>query len=179
MGTGVGQLCCGCVGVVAILLVAAGLLRLAIFTANRNLGHAKPTAEPRSGGIAEWDWDDWDDEQDAEPTRPWERRAIPEAGTFKCMTIMLMTALVFGFGFVVMGFAAQDVGFRMHRDETQLAVAILNLPVAGLALTVLLALFLPTNFWRAGMVAFLFGVFVFAFLLFVGVPVLLITAVGR
>ena len=180
MGREIPQLCCGCVGVLAILLVAAGLLRLAIFTTNRSLGHAKATAKPRSGRIAEWDWDDWDDEEPLEPVRPWRAgKAVPEAGTFKCALVMFLTLLAYGFGFVVMSFAAQDVGFRMHREETRLAVLILNLPVAGLALTVLLALVLPTNFWRAAMVAFIYGLLVLAFFLVIGALALVFAVVVR
>lgn len=181
MGLALFSLVCGCGAFGAILLVASGLLRLAIAAANKSLGSAKVEVQPQArGGIPEWDWDDWDEESATELVPPWRTRGpIPEAGTLKCIAIAFLTALAYGFGFVVMGFAAQDFGFRMHREETRLAVAVLNLPVAGLALAVLLSLLLPTNFWRGGLVAFIFGTFIFAFCLFVGVPVLLLAVLAR
>ena len=179
MGFALFQLVCGCGAAALVLVVAAAMLRLAIVLTNRSLG-AKPVAQPRSGGIAEWDWDDWDDEQPLEPVRPWRAgKAVPEAGTIKCMVVMFLTALVYGFGFVVMGFAAQDFGFRMQREETRLAVLVLELPVAWVVLTVLLGLFLPTNLWRAGMAAFIYGLLVLAFFMVVGVVVFVLAVVAR
>ena len=152
MGFAFFGLICACCGAGAILMIASGLLRLALFATNKIVGPAK--AKARSGGIAEWDWDDWDEGAEiAEPVSPWRAgRVIPEAGVFKCMGIMFLTALASGLGYAVMAFAAQDIGFRVHRDETKLALVILNLPVAGLALTALLAWLLPTDARRAAQV---------------------------
>ncbi|MBN9117644.1 MAG: hypothetical protein J0I06_00480 [Planctomycetes bacterium] len=176
MGIALVGVICVCGTVVSVLMVASGLLRLAISAANKILG---PKAKTQPSGIPEWDWDDWDDEY-ARPARPWQAgRVIPEAGTLKCMAALLLTALVFGLGFVLTGFAAQDMGFRMHREETKLAVAVLNLPVAALTLTMLLVGLLPTRFWRAAMVTFVYGLLGLAFVLFVGVIVFAVSVLFR
>lgn len=176
-----GVICAG-VTALALLLIASGLLRLALFATNTIVGPARERAKPRTG-IAEWDWDDWEDEPleplEPELVRVWEHRAVPEAGTFKCTGIVVLTALAFGLGFVLMGFAAQDVGFRMHRSETRLAVAVLNLPVAGLVLAALLAVLLPTGFRRAAQVAFVYLLIVIVFLALVASFVLVVGSVFR
>ena len=79
------------------------------------------------------------------------RRALDVLGPHR---VSYPAFAIFGLGFVLTGFAVQEIGFRMWRDDTKLAVVVLNLPTAGLALTVLLVLSLPTTFWRAAMVAF-------------------------
>lgn len=160
---------CICFGAGALTLIAAGLLRLAIYATNRMIAPGKVKAP--TGGIPEWDWDDWDSGGSVEDEldRPWRAGpAVPEAGTLMCMAIALLTAVAYGLGFVLMGFAAEDLGNRMRRDETKLAVAVLNLPVAWLALTLLLAVLLPTRFGRAALVAFVFGLTVIAFFMFIG-----------
>ena len=176
MGFAFFGLICGCCGAASILMVASGLLRLAIFATNKIVGPAKAKAP---GRIAEWDWDDWDDEI-TEPVPPWRAgRAIPEAGTFKCMGIVFLTALAFGLGYVLMAFAAQDIGFRVHRDETKLALVVLNIPVAGLALTVLLAWLLPTGARQAAQVAFVYGLIILAFFALVGAFVFVVATLFR
>lgn len=181
MGFAVFGLICGCAGGATVLMVAGGLLRLAVNVANRTIAPVKAAGKPtRRSGIAEWDWDDWDDEGAVadEPDRPWRAlRAIPEPGTLKSMAIMLVTSLVFVLGYILIGFAAAEMGFRMWREETQLAVAILNLPIAGLTLTLTLILMLPTRFWRAAMVTFMYGLVVVAFVLFIGLVVLFVTRI--
>lgn len=179
---GYAGLLCSCVGALAVLLVASGLLRLAVTFTNKLLGQRKSKARPEpraSGGIPEWDWDDWDDEP-LEPVRPWRvEGAIPEPGTLKCMAVLFLTAFVFGFGFLMTGFAVQEIGFRMHREDTRLAVIVLNLPVAALALALLLAWTLPTNVWRGGLVVFVFGGTIFGFVLLVGAIVFGVATVFR
>jgi hypothetical protein len=179
MGIAFAGLICTVVIAASILMIASGLLRLAIYATNRIVSPSEPKA--RSGGIAEWDWDDWDDEaaEPPEPVRPWQRHAIPEAGTLKCVGIAFLTGLVFGLGFVLLGFAVEELGLRMRHVETRLAVAVLNFPIAGLALTVLLSLTLPTNFWRAGLVAFVYGLIIVAFLVFVGAVVFVVATLLR
>jgi hypothetical protein len=77
--------------------------------------------------------------------------------------IVVLSALVTGLGFVLVGFAAEGLGLRMRREETRFAVLLLNLPLTGLTLTILLLSMLPTKFWRAAMVAFVYGVLFLAF----------------
>lgn len=179
MGFALVGMICGCAGGAAGLMVAGGLLRLAVHAANRALAPAKAADKPpRRGGIAEWDWDDWDDAGGAadEPDRPWRApRAIPEPGTLKSMAITLVAALAFAVGYMLTGFVATEMGFRMWRDETQLAVAVLNLPLAGLALTLMLVLMLPTRFGRAAAVTLVYGLVVAAFVMFIGLVVLAVT----
>jgi hypothetical protein len=183
MGFAFFGLVCGCVGALAVLLVTAGLLRLAVSATNKLLGPGKakaPSPSRASGAIPEWDWDDWDDEP-LEPVKPWRGQGvIPEPGTFKCMAIMFATALVFVGGCVATGIVLEEVvGLRMWREESKLLVTILNLPVAFGTLTLLLTGTLPTNFWRAGLVAFVFGLVLLAFLLFIGAIVFVVGVVFR
>jgi hypothetical protein len=157
-------LVCGCGGGLAVLLVAALLLRLSVSAANRVVGPARARARAGAGRIAEWDWDDWDDEDDyPAPTGPSARgpNVIPEPGIIKCGALVFLTAFAAVFGFVLLGFVAEELGLRMRRDETRIAVVIFDLPVAGLALSVLLVATLPTTFWRAALVTFLYGLIVF------------------
>ncbi len=173
------SLVCGCGVGLAALLVAGALLRLAVLAANKLVGPGPGRARARSGGIPEWDWDDWDDEYPA-TVRPWRGGpVIPEPGTFKCMAIAFLTAFVFALGFLLTGLAAQEVGLRMWREETRLAVAVVNLPVAGFALTVLLTMMLPTGFWRAAMVAFVYGFILGGFVLFLGAFIFVVATVAR
>lgn len=170
---------CGCFGVVAVLMAAGGLLRLAIYVANRLVRPTRADAvkPARRGGIAEWDWDEWDDEGEVsdEPDRPWRApRAIPEPGTLRSMAIVLGTGCAFTIGFIATAAMASEMGFRMWREETKLAVALLNLPVAALALTLLLTWTLGTRFWRAAMVTFVYGLVLLAFVLFIGSVVLFV-----
>jgi hypothetical protein len=74
---------------------------------------------------------------------------------------VLLTAFAAVVSFVLLGFVAEELGLRMRRGDTKTAVAIFDLPVVGLALSVLLTATLPTTFWRAALVAFLFGLIVF------------------
>jgi hypothetical protein len=161
---------CICVGAGALVLIAAGLLRLAIYATNRMVAPGQVKAQ--AGGIPEWDWDDWDNEGAVEDEldRPWRRGpAVPEASTLKCMGIAFLTALTFGLGFVLMGFAAEDLGYQMRRDETKLVVVVFNLPIAWLALSALLAGLLPTRFGRAALVAFIYGLTIIAFFMLIGI----------
>jgi hypothetical protein len=162
MGRELVGLVCGCGGGLAVLLVAALLLRLSVSVANRVIGPAKAPARARAGRIAEWDWDDWDDE-DAYPGPADSARGpnvIPEPGIVKCGAIVFLTAFVALLGFVLLGFVAEELGLRMRRGDTRTAVAIFDLPVVGLTLSVLLVATLPTTFWRAALVAFLYGLIV-------------------
>jgi hypothetical protein len=165
-----GGLLCGCGGGVAVLLVAALLLRLATSVTNKMLGGpARAEVRPRSrGGIPEWDWDDWDDE-DVPAQRPRRGRGgVPAAGFGTCVVSAFLTALVFGLAFILLGFAAEENGLRMRHVETRLAIAIVALPIAYLTLTVMLILLLPTTFWRAAMVAFVYGLFILGLVVAVG-----------
>lgn len=104
-----------------------------------------------------------------EPDRPWRApRAVPEPGTLKSMAIMLGTGCAFTIGFILTAAVASEIGFFVDRRGAQFAVTLLNLPVAGLALTVLLTWTLPTRFWRAAMVTFLYGFVALAIVLFMG-----------
>lgn len=164
---------CGCFTAVIVLVVAGALLRLAVALANKVVGPGKPKA--RSGGIPEWDWDDWDDEpggSDAPVRPPRFAPVIPEPGTVNATVIVFATAVVFGVAFVVLGVLAEElVGLRMWRDESKVLIGLLGFPVAAGAMTLLLVWMLPTTFWRAAMVTFLYGVVILAFLLFVGLVV--------
>lgn len=182
MGFALVGLLCGCFGIVAALMVGGGLLRLAIHFANRLVQPTKADAvkPARRGGIAEWDWDDWDDEGEVsdEPDRPWRAgRAIPDPGTFKSMAIMLGTGCAFVIGYILTGAVADEMGFRMRREGPQFVVTLLNLPVAALALTLLLTWSLPTRFWRAAMVTFMYGLVVLAFVLFIGLVVFVVARI--
>jgi hypothetical protein len=162
-------LICGCGGVVVVLLLAASLLRLSISLTNKLLGRA-PAPTRSSGGIAAWDWDDWDDEFSPPARKRSGSRgqvgAVPEPGIPKCGAIMLLTVVAFGLGFLVMGLAGEAlIGLRMWPDDEKLLLAILNLPVADLALTTLLIVMLPTTFWRAAMVTFVYNLILLAFTL--------------
>ena len=150
----VGLLCSLGAGL-TVLLVAGALLRLAATVTG---GLVRVTKGKRGDwvDVSRWDWDDWDDGY-GPPARPRRERAVPEPGTGMSMAVLLLSGLAGLIGFFLTGFLAEGVGFRMSREETKLAVAVLNLPVAALALTVMLSAWLPTTFWRAAMVVFVFG----------------------
>ncbi len=157
---------CWCGAALIVVVVAGAFLRLAVLIANRFI---QPSKADTHGGVREWDWDDWDDEFDAPAPPPLSKRAIPEPGFFKCMAVVFVAAIISALGFVLIGFAAEAVmGLRMWREETRLAVLILDLPFAFLTLVVLLVPILPTTFWRAAMVAFLYGLLVIIFSLTIG-----------
>ena len=176
MGFAFAGLVCACGAALAVSILLASLLRGAISLTNKFVGPARPGARP-GGGIAAWDWDDWDDEY-AAPARP--RRgpgAVPDPGLFKCMAVVFATALVFALGFVLAGFAAEElIGLRMWRDEAKLVIAVLTLPVADLALTVLLIVMLPTTFWRAVLVALVYNLILLAIALIVAAIVFVLAA---
>jgi hypothetical protein len=162
-----GGLLCGCGAAGVVVLMASLLLRLAVALTNRLMGpgaaeKAIERVAPRGGRIAEWDWDDWDDEFEdrGPPPLPLRRRgqAIPEPGVLMCLGVVIVTAFTFGLACVLLIFAAESMGLRVRREESQLAVAVAALPVAFLTLSVMLVVGLPTTFWRAAMVAFLYGV---------------------
>ena len=166
-----GGLLCGIVGLVAFALAAAGLLRFAVVLANRAVGApADAPPPPPIGGIPAWDWDDWDeDEDDAPPPR--RRRggqAIPLPGILKGVGVVLVTAFATGLGAVLLIFALESQGLRMRQTDTRLAVAVLDLPVAFLTLSVVLLAALPTTFRRAALVAFVFGLLLAGVALTVG-----------
>jgi hypothetical protein len=175
MGFALVGLVCLCGAAALVVLVAAALLRLSVSITNRMVGPGKV----RSGGIAEWDWDDWDDEY-ASPRARRKTGAVPEPGLGKCTAIVFGTALVFVLGFILMAFAGEElIGLRMWRDESKLAVAIFAFPVADLALLVLLIALLPTTFWRAAMVVFVHNLVVLGLTLGFGAGVfVLATAIG-
>jgi hypothetical protein len=154
---------CGCVGLAGVMMAAAALLKLSVNVTNRLV---QPTKRESRGGMADWDWDDWDDEYEPGPRK--RKAALPELGIGKGVMIVLLSGLVGGLGFLFLGFAAEGVGLRMSREDTKLAVAIVNMPLACLAMTVLLASTLPTNFWRAAMVTFVYCILFFAFVAAVG-----------
>lgn len=161
----IGSLCV-CAGLAGGVLGLAALLKLAVVLANRTVGPVTEQEKPLSrGGIAEWDWDDWDDEdeRDDTPTRPrGSKQAIPEPGVPKCVAIVTITSFVVVLVFVLLTFAAEGVGLRPGRDDTQFALAIVELPIVGFLLSALLSTMLPTGFWRAAMVTFLYGLLLFA-----------------
>jgi hypothetical protein len=170
MGLAAG-LVCGCGGLALIALVAAALLRLAVTVTNRLLGQA-PATVPSSSGIAEWDWDDWDDEYTA-PVRT--AAAAPDPGLAKCAVIVVVSVLAFVLGFVLLGIAMENlVGLKMWRDESQLVVAVLDLPITDLVLTAALCVLLPTTFWRAALIAFVYNLIIFVLTLSAGAIVALL-----
>ena len=167
MGFALAGVLCACAAAASAVLVAGALLRLAVTLSNRVAGPAPARTGAPQGGIPEWDWDDWDDE--FAPAR--KRRAagpIPHPGMVKACAITFVTAVVFALGFVLTGFAVEEIGMRMWRGDTKAAVALVNLPVAALAMAVQLVLMLPTTFWRAAMVTFVFGLALFALAALVG-----------
>jgi hypothetical protein len=154
MGFAVVGLLCGLGGVLLAALVAGSLLRLAVSVSNRVVGPQTPSP----GGIAEWDWDDWDDEYSAPARTRRGSKTIPEPGLGKCTVIVFVTALGYVLGFVLLMFAAEELlGLRVGREDAQLVVALFALPVGDLALCVLLFSMLPTTFWRAAMVTFVYN----------------------
>jgi hypothetical protein len=164
---------CACGGAVAVLTAAAALLKLAVVITNRVV---RPTRQESRGEWSDWDWDDWDDEYVPGPQKP--KEAIPALGLGKALVIVVLTGMVGALGFVLLGFAAEEAfGLRMRREETKLAVLILDLPLAALTLTVLLLSMLPTNFWRAAMVAFVYGILFLAFAAGVGSMIFVIGVV--
>lgn len=150
---------CVCAGLAGGVLGLAALLRLAAVLANKVVGSVPAEKAPSRGGIAEWDWDDWDEEEeDARPAFARSRKpAIPEPGILKSVGIVLVTAFAAGLGFVLLGFAAEGMGLRMGRGDTSFAVALFDLPIVALTLSVMLVASLPTGFWRAAMVTFIYG----------------------
>jgi hypothetical protein len=174
MGFELAGLVCGCGGAVAAVLVAASLLRMSVSVTNKFVGPAKEKARV-SGGVPEWDWDDWDDEYTTPARRQRTKGPIPEPGIITCATITFATAVVFVLGCIVLTVIAEEaLGLRMWRDESKLAVVFLNLPVAGLMLTVLMIVMLPTTFWRAAMVTFVYGLVLLAITVFIGAVVFVI-----
>jgi hypothetical protein len=161
MGGALLGILCVCAALAGGVLALAAMLKLAVVVANKAVGSVPAEKEPSRGGIAEWDWDDWDDEEeeDARPAfaRGGRKQAIPEPGVLKCVGIVLVTAFAAGLGFVLLGFAAEGVGLRMRREETRFAVALFDLPIVALTLSVMLVASLPTGFWRAAMVSFIYG----------------------
>jgi hypothetical protein len=148
---------CACGGGVAILLALAAMLKLSAFVATRL---AQPTQQETRRELNDWDWDDWDDEPGPSRSKP----VIPVPGLAKCLAVMLITVLVAGLGYVLLGFFATEVlGLRMRRDESQLAVLILDLPFAFGILTMLLVALLPTTVRRAAMVTFIYVILFLAF----------------
>jgi len=149
---------CVCAGLAGGLLGLAALLKLAVVMTNRMVGAPPAEKAPSRGGIAEWDWDDWDDEEDSALARPSRRKqAIPEPGVLKCAGVVVITSFAAVLGFVLLTFAAESVGLRMRRGETQFAIALVDLPIVALTLSVMLVASLPTGFWRAAMVTFIYG----------------------
>lgn len=181
-------LICGCGGAILAVLVAASLLRLSILITNKLVGGPKSKPEPdafSSGGIPEYDWDDWDDEytDDAPRRRSRPKRrtgSVTECGLAKASAIVLLTALAFSLGFVVLSVIGEEfLGLRMWRDESKLVVAILDLPFAGLALVLALIALLSTTFWRAAMIAFIYFFVLLGFLLVVATVVFVVAAAVR
>jgi len=166
---------CGCGFIAVALLAGAFVLRLAVSLTNRLVG---PTAEKvqRRGRVPEWDWDDWDDEDTQYIVQPRER-AIPEPGLATCAAVMFVTAFAAVLGFVLLSFAAESVGLRMRRDDTQLAVAIVDLPIVFLTLTVTLVATLPTTFWRGAMIAFVYGFLLFVLVVCIGIALFFLRVV--
>jgi hypothetical protein len=159
--------------VVLVLVAASSLLRVSVAVANKLVAPGRVVERVGSvGQIPEWDWDDWDDEFGAVPrSRRHREPAIPYPGIGLGALITFFTAAVFGFGFIVTGFAAEEIGFRMWREETKLGVGILNLPLAAVGQMVSLIVLLPTTFWRAAMVTFVYGLIILGFVVFIALVV--------
>ena len=64
----------------------------------------------------------------------------------------------------------------MWRDESKLVVAIFNLPVTDLALALFLTVMLPTTFWRAAMIAFVYNLILGALIVSIGAVIFVIAA---
>jgi hypothetical protein len=179
MGLELFGLVCACGSALLVALLAAALLRLAVYVTNKLVDPVRAPA-PSSGGIAQWDWDDWDDEYTTPARGRRGTGAVPEPGTGKGMVIMFITALAFGLAFVLLGFFAEEmIGLRRWRDESMLVVAFLCLPLADLILTVQLFALLPTTFWRAALVAFVYNLILGALTVSIGAVIFVIgTAIG-
>jgi hypothetical protein len=182
MGFALGGLICVCAGLAGGVLGLAALLKLAVVLANRTVGPVAEKEKPLSrGGIAEWDWDDWDDEDEHDNSRPFAQSrewkpAIPEPSVLKSAGIVAVTAFATVLGFVLLSFAAEGMGLRPGRDETQFALAVVELPVVGFILSALLSALLPTGFWRAAMITFLYGLLLFALAVFFGMAIFVLRA---
>jgi hypothetical protein len=180
MGFALGGLVCVCAGLAGGVLGLAALLKLAVVLANRTIGSVAEKT-PSRGGVTEWDWDDWDDEYEHDNSRPfaqpWERKpAIPEPSVLKSAGIVAITSFATVLGFVLLSFAAEGTGLRPGREETQFALAIVELPIVGFILSALLVAMLPTGFWRAAMITFLYGLLLFALAVFFGMVIFVMRA---
>jgi hypothetical protein len=139
----------GCGGLLVVLFVSALLLRAAAASASRMIGPPEP--EDAFG-----DWDDWDSD---EPPRRRRRgkASIPEPGLGKGMLIAFASSFATAVAGAVLAVIAEEV-FGDAGDEAAHAIALAALaaPAGFAALTLLLAGLLPTTFWRAALVAFLY-----------------------
>jgi hypothetical protein len=72
---------------------------------------------------------------------------------------------------------AEGAGFRPWRDDTITALILLDLPVACLSLIVLLVMTIPTTFWRAAMVTFVYGLLGLALAGFIGALLIFMRAI--
>ena len=143
---------CGCGAYLLCLALGAAILRGAVALANRIVG---PVKTDTFGN-----WDDWDSDDEPAYVRSRRRggkRAIPEPGIGKCILMLFATSLISLVVTYVLAYFAQELlDLRMRGEESQIAAAVISLPVTFAALTLVLVALLPTTFWRAAMVGFLY-----------------------
>jgi magnesium-transporting ATPase (P-type) len=142
-------------GFVVALLLGSVMLRTAVRIANRSIG---PLKAKRADSFPDWDWDG--DLEDEEPRHP--QKAIPEPGLGKGMMIASTLGVVTVFIGIALAVFADTVAEDLFEgdEDTQIALlAMFTLPLAFVSSTLLLAVMLPTTFWRAALVSFVTHVF--------------------
>jgi hypothetical protein len=172
-------------GLLLALLVGAALLQLSVAGANRLAGDT-PAARGRARARDleaewdKWDWDEWDDDRapldGGDPDRT--NALIPKPNLGVGMAVVFLTAALGVLAFAIINFALIDLDGRRHRNQTG-PTFLLTLPVAYLAMSVLLVGFLPTTFRRALLVALVFALSVLAFFMSVGALIFVIAAAFR
>lgn len=140
-------------GFVVALLIGSVTLRAAVAIANRSIG---PLKAKRADPFPDWDWDD--DPEDEEPRRP--QKAIPEPGLGKGMMIASTLGVVSAFIGVVLAVLGGDMAEAMFDEKEQVVALVAGaVPFSFAGATLLLVAMLPTTFWRAALVAFLYHIF--------------------
>ncbi|MCS6866065.1 MAG: hypothetical protein RMJ56_08515 [Gemmataceae bacterium] len=168
------EFCCSCGALAAALFVAAVLLRLAITFANLFVRPSQLKTAPGDnwGDLSQWNWDDWDDDDD-EPEKlppPPRQKAIPQPGIIKSLLMVFLMLIAGSISYACLGFFLGELlELRMRRFETRMLALALNLPFGFLLMCFVLSLLLPTTFWRAAWVAFMYHVILIGFSFLVGV----------
>ncbi len=175
------EFCCSCGSVVIVFFVTAAWLRLAITFANLFIRPEKPrksSATDDWGDLRQWNWDDWDDDKPEELPPPPRAKAISQPSWAKALVIVFLTLIAETISYLSLGlFVEAFLELRLRRFETRMLVLALNIPFGFLFMCFVLSLMLPTTFWRAAWVAFLFHAILLGFSLVVGVMIVVLIAI--